>query len=69
MQPISQSYSQQQKFTANAAYELRSPLASLLATVEIILRLPPSNQWDILLLLQTVERQGRRLSHLISDLL
>ena len=41
MQPIYQSYQQQQQFTANAAHELRSPLASLLATVEAILRLPP----------------------------
>jgi two-component Ni(II)/redox sensor kinase NrsS len=69
MQPIYQSYQQQQQFTANAAHELRSPLASLLATVEAMLRLPPANQSEIPLMLQTVERQGRRLSHLISDLL
>ncbi|MGB3239757.1 MAG: two-component system sensor histidine kinase RppB [Geitlerinemataceae cyanobacterium] len=69
MQPIYQSYQQQQQFTANAAHELRSPLASLLATVEAILRLPPSNQQDISMMLHTVERQGRRLSHLIADLL
>jgi two-component Ni(II)/redox sensor kinase NrsS len=69
MQPIYQSYQQQQQFTANAAHELRSPLASLLATVEAILRVPPSNQQDIPTMLQTVERQGRRLSHLIADLL
>ncbi|MCY7282066.1 MAG: HAMP domain-containing histidine kinase, partial [Cyanobacteria bacterium CAN_BIN43] len=69
MQPIYQSYQQQQQFTANAAHELRSPLASLLATVEAILRLPTDNQQDIPTMLQTVERQGRRLSHLIADLL
>ncbi len=69
MQPIYQSYQQQQQFTANAAHELRSPLASLLATVEAILRLPPSNQQEIPMMLHTVERQGRRLSHLIADLL
>ncbi|MGF1602197.1 MAG: two-component system sensor histidine kinase RppB [Thermosynechococcaceae cyanobacterium] len=69
MQPIYQSYQQQQQFTANAAHELRSPLASLLATVEAILRLPSSNQQDIPMMLHTVERQGRRLSHLIADLL
>ncbi len=69
MQPIYQSYQQQQQFTANAAHELRSPLASLLATVEAILRLPQANQQDIPMMLQTVERQGRRLSHLIADLL
>ncbi len=69
MQPIYQSYQQQQQFTANAAHELRSPLASLLATVEAILRLPPTHQHHIPVMLQTVERQGRRLSHLIADLL
>ncbi|MEX0270034.1 two-component system sensor histidine kinase RppB [Leptolyngbyaceae cyanobacterium UHCC 1019] len=69
MQPIYQSYQQQQQFTANAAHELRSPLASLLATVEAILRLPPAYQHDVPMMLHTVERQGRRLSHLIADLL
>jgi two-component system, OmpR family, Ni(II)-sensor and/or redox sensor kinase NrsS len=69
MLPIYQSYQQQQQFTANAAHELRSPLASLLATVEAILRLSPSHQSDVSVMLQTVERQGRRLSHLIADLL
>lgn len=69
MQPIYQSYQQQQQFTANAAHELRSPLASLLATVEAILRLPPTHQQDVPSMLQRVERQGRRLSHLITDLL
>lgn len=69
MQPIYLSYQQQQQFTANAAHELRSPLASLLATVEMILRLPPSHQSDVPIMLHRVERQGRRLSHLIADLL
>ncbi|MBF2050754.1 MAG: two-component sensor histidine kinase [Elainella sp. C42_A2020_010] len=69
MQPIYQSYQQQQQFTANAAHELRSPLASLLATVEAILRVPQSNQHNTQTMLHTVERQGRRLSHLITDLL
>lgn len=69
MQPIYQSYQRQQQFTADAAHELRSPLASLLATVEAILRLPPDQRQEVSLLLQTVERQGRRLSHLVTDLL
>ena len=68
MQPIYQSYQQQQQFTANAAHELRSPLASLLATVEALLRMP-ENQQNIQVMLPTIERQGRRLSHLIADLL
>lgn len=69
MQPIYQSYQQQQQFTANAAHELRSPLASLLATVEALLRVPLSNQQNVHAMLNTIERQGRRLSYLIADLL
>ncbi|MGB3519119.1 MAG: two-component system sensor histidine kinase RppB [Elainellaceae cyanobacterium] len=69
MQPIYQSYQQQQQFTADAAHELRSPLASLLATVEAILRLSPEQAEQVPVLLHTVERQGRRLSQLVADLL
>ncbi|MEC4895780.1 MAG: two-component system sensor histidine kinase RppB [Oscillatoria sp. PMC 1051.18] len=69
MQPIYQSYQQQQQFTANAAHELRSPLASLLATVEATLRVSPENSSDLKTMLGTIERQGRRLSSLITDLL
>jgi two-component Ni(II)/redox sensor kinase NrsS len=69
MQPIYQSYQQQQQFTANAAHELRSPLASLLATVEAILCLSPEQAEQVPTLLNTVERQGRRLSQLVADLL
>ena len=69
MQPIYQSYQRQQQFTANAAHELRSPLASLLATVEAILRLPSEQAEQVPTLLHTVDRQGRRLSQLVTDLL
>jgi len=68
MRPLYQAYQQQQQFTADVAHELRSPLASLLATVEAILRLPPDQPSQVPML-QTVERQGRRLSQLIADLL
>jgi two-component system, OmpR family, Ni(II)-sensor and/or redox sensor kinase NrsS len=69
MKPIYRSYQQQQQFTADAAHELRSPLASLLATVEAILRISQSSSQEIQTMVRTVERQGRRLSHLITDLL
>lgn len=69
MQPIYHSYQQQQQFTANAAHELRTPLASLLATVEAILRVPQLNSQDRYTMLDKVERQGRHLSQVITDLL
>ena len=69
MRPIYQSYQCQQQFTANAAHELRSPLASLLATVEAMLRLPPGSQPEVSSMLHSVERQARRLSQLVADLL
>ena len=69
MKPIYRAYQQQQEFTANAAHELRTPLASLLATVEATLRINPSNSQEITIMLHTVERQGRRLSNLVTDLL
>jgi two-component system, OmpR family, Ni(II)-sensor and/or redox sensor kinase NrsS len=68
MQPIYQSYQQQQQFTANVAHELKTPLASLLATVEAVNRLENSQE-NTRNLLNTIERQGRRLSNLITDLL
>jgi two-component Ni(II)/redox sensor kinase NrsS len=69
MQTIYQSYQRQQQFTADAAHELRSPLASLLATVEAIRHRPTALQSEVPAMLQVVERQGRRLSHLVADLL
>jgi two-component system, OmpR family, Ni(II)-sensor and/or redox sensor kinase NrsS len=69
MKPIYQSYQQQQLFTDNVAHELRSPLASLLATVEAIMRDSGTFSEEGTALLQTVEKQGRRLSKLITDLL
>lgn len=69
MQPIYRSYQRQQQFTADVAHELRSPLASLLATVEASLRLSPEQSEQVPTMLHTVERQGRRLSQLVADLL
>jgi two-component system, OmpR family, Ni(II)-sensor and/or redox sensor kinase NrsS len=69
MQPIYHSYQQQQHFTANAAHELRSPLASLLATIEALLHVPDLDRRQMQTMLPTIERQGRRLSDLINDLL
>ena len=69
MQPIYQSYRQIQQFTADAAHELRTPLAAIRATVESNLRVNSPNVEDIVETLKTVDRQNLRLSQLVNDLL
>ncbi|BAZ51453.1 two-component sensor histidine kinase [Nostoc sp. NIES-4103] len=69
MQPIYQSYRQIQQFTADAAHELRTPLAATGATVESALlmsQIDPEETRDIL---QTIQRQNQRLTTLVVDLL
>ena len=69
MRPIYQSYSQIQQFTADAAHELRTPLAAIRATVESVLDLPSVSEEDAKETLLVVDRQTRRLTSLVSDLL
>jgi len=69
MQPIYKSYKQIQQFTADAAHELRTPVAATLATVESALLIPSLDEKEARNILDIVERQNRRLSQLVADLL
>lgn len=69
MQPLYQSYRQIQQFTADVAHELRTPLAATQATVESTLLMPSLQEKEARDILQTIERQNRRLIQLVADLL
>jgi len=69
MQPLRESYEQMQQFTADAAHELRTPVAAIRAMVQAALRSSTLTHEEVRITLQTVERQSSRLSRLMQDLL
>ena len=69
IRPIYQSYRQMQQFTADAAHELRTPLAAIQATAQSDLMLPNLSEDKAKDTLKNIVRQNKRLSYLVADLL
>ena len=68
MQPVFRSYAQMQQFTADAAHELRTPIAAIRATVEAadVIDISPEEVKETL---SAIDRQNHRLATLVQDLL
>jgi signal transduction histidine kinase len=66
MRPLYQSYEQMRQFTADAAHELRTPIAAMKAMLEVA---PTENPIDQQQTLRSLQRQTDRLGKLAQDLL
>ncbi|MGG6264365.1 two-component system sensor histidine kinase RppB [Leptolyngbya sp. AN03gr2] len=69
MKPVYDSYARMQQFTADAAHELRTPIATLRATVETAQDSQPISEQETQNLLSILNRQSDRLAQLVQDLL
>jgi signal transduction histidine kinase len=66
MRPLYRSYEQMQQFTANAAHELRTPIAAIKTMLEVMPLETPVDQQQTL---KSIQRQNDRLGQLAQDLL
>jgi signal transduction histidine kinase len=69
MRPVYDSYQKIQQFTADAAHELRTPLAATRAIVESVLEMEIVSEVEARKTLRTIQRQNNRLAQLVQDLL
>ena len=69
MQPIYKSYSQMQRFTADASHELRTPIAAIKAMLEVAIVNLNTNDPEIRSTFLGLQRQTDRMNTLAQDLL
>lgn len=69
IRPAYRAYQHIQQFTADAAHELRTPLAAIRLSTESAIRVDAMSPTEAQGILQVVNRQTQRLSTLVSDLL
>lgn len=69
IRPAYRAYQQIQQFTADAAHELRTPLATIRLATESANRVEPMSTTEAQGVLQVVNRQTQRLTTLVNDLL
>ena len=69
MRPIFRSYQQMEQFTADAAHELRTPIATTRTLVQTALSKAQAGKWISPETLNAMERQNDRMSQLVADLL
>ena len=67
MQRLTESMESQRRFTANAAHQLRTPIAGLKLQAQIVLK--QSHEEETLMHLREIEREAERAAHLIDQLL
>lgn len=67
-QRLDEAFEAEQQFTSDASHELRTPTSVILAQCEYILE-NPGQEEDYIQAFQVIQRQGRKMSRLINDML